>query len=598
MRRTAERRSHEGPGLWVGVAISLLVSALAVALAVYSASVLADPSATPSRPPPPPALDAAAQLAVRNQTELIAREDERLLALLRAVPHRAAAYVDRSSGTPAAVLTLRPRPYDVDDLVRLGAAQRPAPDVIELVMPVLVAPGARLEVHAPGSVLRMTSTPAGFTSLVAWKAAVTLSGEPGRPLAVTSWDAPAGGADSLAEDGRAYLRAVGAQMRIESAAVSALGFWSGRTGGIAFTGSDDDPATGAVVDTTISGCHYGLFSSDTRDLRIERVAVADAVADGMLFYRGTVGAQVHDGSVRSSGADGLATARGTASITVNRLSSEGNAQNGIAVDGRPLATKPGPSGASMEGGSGFRITDSTSRRNGRVGILVRDADDSTVTGNEVDGNTEGVVVRGPARSVEIRGNVVTHSKGTAIGVRDGATDVVVTRNVIGGATTGVQVRNARATISGNRAEGLAAHGVSVQGVSGGSAVLRNLLVGRGPSAVDLYRLQAGATVAVAGNGTENWESYRTFQQRVRDTIRDHPLLPLWVVLLAVPAVATIFARSRRRGGVRQPYRVVPSVAEISVAGSASARSNGAADDAPSTRLTLLATGWPRSGRAR
>jgi parallel beta-helix repeat protein len=597
MRGTAERRSREGPGLWVGVAISLLVSALAVALAVYSASVRADPSATPSRPPPPPALNAGAQQAVRNQTELTAREDARLLALLRAVPHLAAAYVDRASSTPAAVLTLRPRPYDVDDLVRLGAAQRPAPDVIELVMPVLVAPGARLEVHAPGSVLRMTSTPAGFTSLVAWKAAVTLSGEPGRPLAVTSWDTPAGGADSKAEDGRAYLRAVGAEMRIESAAVSALGFWSGRTGGVAFTGSDDDPATGAVVDTTINGCHYGLFSSDTRDLRIERVAVEHAAADGMLFYRGTVGAQVNDGSVRSSGADGLATARGTSSITVTRFTSEGNAQNGIALDGRPLATRPGPSGASMEGGHSFRITDSTSRRNGRVGILVRDADDSNITGNEVDGNTEGVVVRGPARSVVIRGNVVTLSRGTAIGIRDGAADVVVTGNVIGGATTGVQVRNARAIISGNRTEGLTAHGVSVQGVSGGSAVLRNLLVGRGPSAVDLYRLQAGATVAVAGNGTESWETYRTFQQRVRDTIRDHPLLPLWVVLLAVPAVATIFARSRRRRGVRLPYRVVTSVAEISVAGAENARSNGAADAASGTRLTLLATGWPRTRRA-
>jgi hypothetical protein len=161
----------------------------------------------------------------------------------------------------------------------------------------------------------------------------------------------------------------------------------------------------------------------------------------------------------------------------------------------------------------------------------------------------------------------------------------------------VQVRNARAIISGNRTEGLTAHGVSVQGVSGGSAVLRNLLVGRGPSAVDLYRLQAGATVAVAGNGTESWETYRTFQQRVRDTIRDHPLLPLWVVLLAVPAVATIFARSRRRRGVRLPYRVVTSVAEISVAGAENARSNGAADAASGTRLTLLATGWPRTRRA-
>ena len=35
---------------------------------------------------------------------------------------------------------------------------------------------------------RMASTPAGFTSIVGWKGAVTMAGAAGKPLTITSWD--------------------------------------------------------------------------------------------------------------------------------------------------------------------------------------------------------------------------------------------------------------------------------------------------------------------------------------------------------------------------------------------------------------------------
>jgi parallel beta-helix repeat protein len=593
VRGSDDRGAGEGTGLWVGIVLSILIAALAVGLAVFAANVRGDPPVAAPRPSPAMALDETARATVRRQAELVGNEDARLLAQLRALKYGAAAYVDHSWSTPTAVLTPRPAPYGVDDLVRLGAVVRPAPDVMELVMSVLVAPGARLEVHAPGAVLRMTSTSTGFTSIVAWKAALTLTGAPGRPLAVESWDAPAGGQDSRAEDGRAYVRAIGSEMHIASIAASALGFWSGRTGGIAFTGNDDSPSTGAIVDTTVHRCHYGLFTSHVRDLRVEGVAVEEAAADGVLFHRGTVGAQVHELSVRSSGADGVVAGRGSSSTSLAQVTVEGSGGNGITVDGRPMVATPGPSGASPEGWSDVRIADCVSRANGRAGILVWDADNTIVISNEVDGNAEGVIVRGPASGVAIRDNTVTHSRRIGIGVRDGPTEVVVTGNHVAGATTGVQVRNARAVVSGNHTENVTAHGVSVQGASGGSTVVDNGLAGRGPSALDLYRLDAGAAVAVAANTTEGWEDYRTLQQRIRQLFHDHPLLPLWVVLLAVPAVSATLARSRRRRAVRLPGAGT-TVADL-VSRTEASRSTV---EASGTRVTVLATGWPRTGRAK
>ena len=50
---------------------------------------------------------------------------------------------------------------------------------------------------------------------------------------------------TVTDDGRAYLRSIGGQISIEHAEISSLGFWSGRTGGLALTGTDR-PTSGAL----------------------------------------------------------------------------------------------------------------------------------------------------------------------------------------------------------------------------------------------------------------------------------------------------------------------------------------------------------------
>ena len=132
----------------------------------------------------------------------------------------------------------------------------------------------------------MTSTPAGFTSIVGWRGALTLAGArgptaddhelgPGR-----KWSGPRVG------DGRAYIRDVGAALTLRFVRAGALGFWSGRTGGIALTGLQESAATGAISDTEISDNHYGLFTSDVNKLTVTATTFRRSELAGVLLHRG------------------------------------------------------------------------------------------------------------------------------------------------------------------------------------------------------------------------------------------------------------------------------------------------------------------------
>jgi parallel beta-helix repeat protein len=205
---------------------------------------------------------------------------------------------------------------------------------------------------------------------------------------------------------------------------------------------------------------------------------------------------------------------------------------------------------SLDGHAGFRVTDSTSRANGGNGILVWDADDTVVEGNEVDRNAEGVVVRGAAQRVRVTANTVTRSAGAGIAVRDGAAAVAVTDNTVSGSATGVQVRDAVAVVRGNRVDGARAHGLSFQGAAGGSAAERNSLAGAGPSGLDLFRLDADAAVAVSDNLVQDWQVVRPGPLRLRDVLDGNPLLWLWTLLFLLPVAATRLVRRRPRD---RPY---------------------------------------------
>jgi hypothetical protein len=358
-------------------------------------------------------------------------------------------------------------------------------------------------------------------------------------LTITSWDPDANGPDRVVGDGRAYIRDVGAPLTLGFVRAGALGFWSGRTGGIALTGLQESAATGAISDTEISDSHYGLFTSDVDGLTVTATTFRRSELAGVLLHRGTAKVVVERSTAEVNGADGFVADRGSEAITLRQVSAVGNAGDGVRFDGAPIAEDAGPAGASNVPYRDFRL-------------------ELVIAGNQVVGHSDGIVVTGRSPGARITGNTVRGVRSAAIAVRSGPSGVVVTGNRIDGAEIGLQVRDARADVRANEVTGATSHGVSVVGGADGSTVEGNSLAGAGAGAVDVVRVTAPAVVAVGPNDVSGWHVEVSLSEYVSNAIRDHPLLPVWALVLLAP-LALVFVRRRlgsrpyvEGGGVVEP----------------------------------------------
>ena len=120
---------------------------------------------------------------------------------------------------------------------------------------------------------------------------------------------------------------------------------------------------------------------------------------------------------------------------------------------------------------------------------------------------------------------------------DGPSGVVVKGNRIDGGEIGLQVRDGRADLRDNVVTAATSHGLSVVGAADGSTVEGNSLAGAGASALDVTRVAPPAVVTVGANNVDGWHVQVSPSEYVSDVIRDHPLLPLWVLVLLAPARA-------------------------------------------------------------
>ena len=551
MPETATARAGTSPRQ--AALITLVLSGLAVAAGVWVYDNRPGPvpppaDAQPVRPPTEQLADAEAQAG------LVAAEDARLAAALDAITWDAGPFTVPAAGDEGpdtTVLTPSPVPYDLGSLLTLGAAERVDDGTVRLVRHVLVAPDAQLSVKAPGTTLELLSGPGGFTSVVGWKGSLSFAGADGQPLRLTSWDPSLGAADTRETDGRAYVRTIGAQLSTRSMTAEHLGFWSGRTGGLAITGSSGVPGSGLLDDTVVRASHYGLFSSDAAPLSVTDSSFTGSTADGVLLHRGTSAAVLYDVTATGNGGHGVAVAPGATDVTVSAARASANGEDGIRVNGSPLAEEAGPGGAALSGFAGFDVVDSVVSDNLGNGITAVTVDEALLARNDVSGNTEGIVVRGAADDVTLRDNEVSASDGAGIAVRDGGREVVVEDNLVAGAETAVQVRDSVVDVTGNTVEDARAHGVSVIGAAHGSSVTGNTVDGTGPSGIDLYRLDTGASVDATGNSEETWTRDRDLARDAGTLVRQHPLLLLWFIVLAVPTVAHLVMRRRRH--TSQPY---------------------------------------------
>jgi hypothetical protein len=426
-----------------------------------------------------------------SEAALVQTEDERIV-YVRKVASAAywnlavdAPYRFQTGAAYTLVLPARETDYTLGDLLVLAPEtliQNPDGSYL-LRENVAVMQGATLALSSESALdLRLESSPAGFTSIVAFGGRIDVAGTADAPVSIRSWNSALGGPDLDTADGRAYLRVIGGEAALAFADVSNLGFWSGNTGGVAVTGNDglDDvaleqsvaaadepiPAPGGapVVDPS------GLFAAappaaplagetedpedSEDDAPAPAAAPAPAVPPGDPGSVGLATAAISDSTFTgnafglfASNAQNVTIARSTVSgslvdgITFHRLVTSSvvtdSRSTGNAVDGVSLGRSS----------SGVTLTGVTASRNGRNGISIDGqslADGPSASGTAVEGfggNTVigSTVARNGRYGVEISGGTgvrVRHT--TVVGnpagvvVDRGADDVHLSQNEFSG----------------------------------------------------------------------------------------------------------------------------------------------------------------------
>jgi hypothetical protein len=487
-----------------------------------------------------------------RQSGILADEDQRLLTLVATVRPGSAPYLQDLDGSQTLVLTAGGLSYSLADLMLYGAAQVQADGSVLVTKDVFVAPGARLTLDAPGTVLRLSSDGSGFVSLVAWKADLVLSGSAGQQLSVTSWDTDRQAPDETTVDGRAYVRDVSGDMEVRHVAASGLGFWSGRTSGVAWTGSSSTEATGAIIDSSFRENHYGAFASQGSGISVTDSEFSGNDVDGLSLHRSTASTTIERSSARGNGRHGFSADQGSESVTFTDVTAEKNADHGIFFSGTPLSEGQSAGGASLRAYGEVHISGGVLRENGKAGVRVVDGNNVTVTGARVAGNTDGIVLVGTTAPTRVEATTAAGNTRFGIAVSDGS--ATVDGNKFSGSQTAIRVRDAAVAVTDNNVREATAHAISVVGASDGSAVRDNVVGGRGPSGLDVYRIAEGADVALSGNDVDGWTRDRDNVTYWTTFIPNHPMLLLWVLVLGAPLFLTLRARKNRPSspGV-QPY---------------------------------------------
>jgi Periplasmic copper-binding protein (NosD) len=550
------RRRTRGLRLVVAGVLATAVLAVPLAVAQLPPRVVAPGEAVV---PTTRGLATWARAGAERQSDLFAAEDRRLLGLVASVRPGSPPYTVPLDGADTLVLTSRGLAYGLTDLVALGAAQAQPDGAVLLTRNVFVAPGARLVVEAPGTALRLRSEPAGFVSLVAWKADLLLAGAPGQRLQVTSWDPGAGAPDQQVEDGRAYVRNVSGRMTVRQTDAEHLGFWAGRTGGMAWTGSSTTVATGAITDSTFRDNHYGAFASQGERLEVDRAVFAGNAVDGLALYRSTEATTVRSSLARDNGRHGFSADRGSESVSYAQVAAVRNRAHGVFFNGAPLAVGQSAGGAPLHAYGEVTVDGGLLEGNGRAGLRVLAGAAVTVRGTRVAGNRDGIEVVDTAAPTTVEGTVVSGPHRFGISVDGGS--ATLAGNEVTGSGTAIRVRDADAAVRGNTVSAATAHGVSVVGAAAGSTVEGNTLAGRGPSGLDTFRVDARQPVELAGNDLDGWETDRDNWAYWSTFVPNHPMLVLWVVVLGVPVALALRARRRPVAPGAAPYPDVPRQAD-------------------------------------
>jgi hypothetical protein len=512
------------------------------------------PAARPVQPDDPPATLPPADST--HMSALVAAEDLRL----RTLQHHSSrltvpVVVPVRGGVPTLVLPGRPTAYGLADLQNAGAVVplRQQGGFL-LVDSVLVAANANLRLGGPGLLtLLMDSSASGFTSMVTWGGTLTLAGDSAQaPLTITGWDRVANQPAADHGYGRPYIRSVGGKLELRNVRASSLGFWSGRTGGVAWTGVSSRPATGSAVGSTFTGDTYGAFVSRSDHVDFTDDLFEANQLDGLRLHRGANSSTVTASAAARNGGNGFVVSRGAASDVLRGDLAEHNQGNGFLLDGQPLVSGASPSGSQATSTLGTSLEASDAEANARTGILVDGGAGTIVRNNVVCGPVTGIAVRAGATNTMVVGNDVRCGGRVALSIGPAVTGTTVAGNTLRQARIGMLIRNAPGVrIMDNRILGMSLFGISVRGSSPGVVGNGNTITGRGFQPIDT---RGGATAPlVIDSDLSSWQ--RRSELSVAGYLRYHPILTTWLAIIALVALSAVVIRFRQRSPHPYSYTV-------------------------------------------
>jgi hypothetical protein len=479
-----------------------------------------------------------------KETGLVADEDARVRSLVHASAHaRQPEVVSHAGALATLVLPARAAAYTVTDLVQQNAMVMLSGHVALLQENVFVASGAKLSLGAPDlSTLYLASSSSGFTSIVAWGGSLSFAGTAAQPLTIMSWNQAAKSAVTDKGDGRPYIRAIGATMTFAYTRVSALGFWSGRTGGVAWTGTSRASSKGSAVNSTFTGNTYGAFVSRGQGVTFSADRFEFNELDGLNIHRHSIGSQVTSSSAVRNGGNGFLVDRATTNTLLRGDVSQHNAANGYLFDGRPLVTGASASGGSNVPGSGTVLENSSATGNGHTSVLIEGGTGTVVKSDQFCSPTTAIALRTGVTNAVITGNYINCAPRSGISVGPSAPGTVIYGNIVSRPSIGLLIRNSGAvSMYDNRIVDATVFGTSARGAASKVGGVDNVMSGTGDRAVDA-RTDASVS-GLSGTDTSGWGHHA--RVTFISYLEFHPLASLWLGILVVILLAAGWSYRRK-----------------------------------------------------
>ncbi len=504
--------------------------------------------AVPIDPNEPTALPPTGNPA--REAALVSSEDARIRVLLHSAVRIYQPEVLPVRGSlPTLVLPAGAHPYTAADLARYGALVMLAHHAALLLDNVFVSTNAKLDLGSPTlRVLYLDSSTGGFTSIVAWGGDLNFAGTKSQPMTILGWDRAAKAPAVDHGYGRSYIREVGGKMTLANVRVSDLGFWSGRTGGVAWTGVSGTPSTGWAAHSTFTNDTYGAFVDRGQDVAFSSDLFEFNELDGLHIHRYSVGTSVQHSSASRNGGNGFLVDRATSSTLLRADVSEHNGGNGFLIDGRPLVSGASASGSAIAPGSGARIEDSAAVRNVDTGILVEGGTGTVLSGNEVCAHDTGIAARLAATNIVVTGNDIRCQPRSGLAIGPGAPGAVISGNAVVSARIAILVRSSGPIrVDNNLLTGATVFGITARGQTSRVTGVGNTISGTGFRAVDA-RADASEPSLTSTN-TSGWQHHANVT--FFTYLEFHPLAALWLSIVVL--VLLCYAWSRRKRLPPHPY---------------------------------------------